>query len=60
MGQLTAMSITQGGHGFPFLARAVYSYISTGQYTTPAETDIPDDTLKFAVNKVGGTVNTIT
>ena len=46
------MSITQGGHGFPFLARAVYSYISTGEYITPAETDIPDGTLKFAVKKV--------
>ena len=46
------MSITQGGHGFPFLARVVYSYISTGQFTTPAESDIPDGTLKFAVTKV--------
>jgi hypothetical protein len=46
------MSITQGGYGFPFLAPAVYCYISTGRFNTPEADDIPDGMLKFAVEKV--------
>ena len=48
------MSITQGGSGFPFLARPVYEYITTGKYTniTVEANDIPDVTLKFAFEKV--------
>lgn len=48
------MSIIQGGSGFPFLAKPVYSYISRGKYTNIEimVDDIPDPALKFAVEKV--------
>ena len=54
LGKFVAMSVTQGGGGFPFLAPPVYEYITTGKYTNIAvsTTDIPDMTLKFAVEKV--------
>lgn len=48
------MSVAQGGNGFPFLAKVVYEYISTGRYT---DTKIDVDTisggyLKFSIEKV--------
>ena len=48
------MSIIQGGNGFPFLSKPVYSYISCGKYTNIEIMleDIPDPALKFAVEKV--------
>ena len=49
-----AMSVIQGGSGFPFLSPCVYAYISCATYTNIkiATDDIPDATLKFAVEKV--------
>ncbi len=48
------MSITQGGSGIPFLAKEVYSYIVTGEYTqcTVDVNDIPEGILKFVVQSV--------
>ena len=48
------MSIVQGGSGFPFLAPPVYSYLSTGKCNNIdwQLEDVPDPTLKFAVEKV--------
>ena len=48
------MSIAQGGSGFPFLAPAVYEYISIGKITN-VEVDVhsmSDGFLKFAITKV--------
>lgn len=54
MGQYTAMSIMQGGCGFPFLAEPVFDYISTGKYTgiQVDVADVPDVPLKFVLEKV--------
>ena len=48
------MSVIQGGSGFPFLSIPVYSYISSGKYTTIEimVDDILDPLLKFAVENV--------
>ena len=48
------MSVIQGGSGFPFLSIPVYSYISSGKYTKieVMVNDIPDPSLKFAIEKV--------
>lgn len=48
------MSIAQGGNGFPFLSKVVYSYITSGKYTNIDIdlNDIPDPTLQFALVKV--------
>lgn len=48
------MSVAHGGGGFPFLSKAVYSYISSGKYADIEVDfdDIPDITLKFAIQKV--------
>ena len=48
------MSVIQGGSGFPFLLIPVYSYISSGKYTNieVMVDDIPDPSLKFAIEKV--------
>ena len=48
------MSIAQGGNGFPFFARPVFDYITTGKYTNinlPTN-DIPNMDLKVLVEKV--------
>ena len=55
MGVYTVMSITQGGCGLPFLARAVFNYISgIGECIGAAINDdeIPDGLLKLVVRKV--------
>lgn len=54
LGQYAAMSIIQGGCGFPFLSKPVYCYISCGKYTNiNVDLDcIPDAVLKFAIEKV--------
>ena len=49
------MSITQGGCGIPFLAPAVYEYISTGKLSSNIELcldDVPYPNLQFALRKV--------
>ena len=57
MGVYTVMSITQGGCGLPFLARAVFNYISgIGDVycigATINDDEIPDGLLKLVVRKV--------
>ena len=54
LGQYVGMSIAQDGNGIPLLAKQVYSYIVTEKYTDfkVEMCDIPDGTLKFAVEKV--------
>lgn len=54
MGRYTAMSIAQGGNGFPFFSPSVYKYVSTGKYTDidVRVEDIADSRLNFAVTKV--------
>ena len=49
-----AMSIVQGGSGFPFLAPAVYEYLVSGKCTgiTLQNSDVPDHTLQFVLSKV--------
>lgn len=49
-----AMSVVQGGHGFPFLAPPVYEYLVSGKCTgiTVESGDVPDHTLQFVLNKV--------
>ena len=48
------MSVVHGGCGFPFLSKAVYEYLSCGKYTSIDVhlEDIPDPTLRFAIQKV--------
>ena len=54
LGQFVAMSIVQGGSGFPFLAPSVYEYFVTGKCTgiTVDNGDIPDHMLKYIIEKV--------
>lgn len=54
LGQFVAMSIIQGGSGFPFLAPPVYEYFVTGKCTdvTVENDDIPDHMVKYIVEKV--------
>ncbi len=49
-----AMSICQGGNGFPFLAEAIFTYMATGEYTNICVNteDIPGNLLKTAIQKV--------
>ena len=49
-----AISIIQGGNGFPFLAEPVYSYMCTGTATgiEILTKDIPDPTLLYIIEKV--------
>ena len=51
LGVFTAMSITQGGNGFPFLAECVYTYLCSGESTgifVPTD-KVPDQTLRLAL-----------
>ena len=54
LGQFVAMSIIQGGSGFPFLAPPVYEYFVMGKCTdvTVENDDIPDHMVKYIVGKV--------
>lgn len=54
------MSVVHGGCGFPFLSKAVYEYLSCGKYTSIDVhlEDIPDPTLRFAIQKVTGAEDT--
>ena len=54
LGQYEAMSILQGGGGFPFLAEAVYEYLSTQKClgVSIAAEDMPNATLRFVIQKV--------
>ena len=54
LGQFVAMSIIQGGNGFPFLAPPVYEYFVTGKCTDIAvdNGDIPDHMLQIIIEKV--------
>ena len=53
-GQYIAMSIAQGGGGFPFLSEAVFFYMTTeecdGKYIKSDQ--LPNSTFDFVVNKV--------
>ena len=54
LGRYIAMSICQGGCGFPFLAQPVYTYLCTGKITEVvlASSDAPDPVLQFVLQKV--------
>ena len=54
LGRYIAMSVAQGGSGFPFLAEPVYKYLCTGECTgiQLSNEDAPDPTLKFVLEKV--------
>ena len=58
VGKYIAMSMTQGGHGFPCLAPCVYHYLVSGELTgAVVETsDVPDHQLQVILEKVS--VNT--
>ena len=49
LGRYIAMSICQGGCGFPFLAQPVYTYLCTGKITEVvlASSDAPDPVLQL-------------
>ena len=53
-GMYVAMSICQGGSGFPYLADSVYTYMCTGKCTdvAVASADAPDSLLQFVLEKV--------
>ena len=54
LGVYTAMSVVQGGNGFPFLADCVYEYLVSGVSTgirIPMD-KVPDPSLRFALEKV--------
>ena len=54
MGQLIAMSVVQGGCGFPFLSEAVFKYICYGStdgiHMNP--NDLADGLLRTVIYKV--------
>ena len=54
LGKYAAMSITQGGSGFPFLDPAVYMYLCNNIWSpVPIPVDsLPDPDLKLAVMNV--------
>ena len=54
LGQLIAMSLVQGGCGFPFLSDATFEYICYGDATNVKvdPNDLPDGTLRTVINKV--------
>ena len=49
-----AMSIAQGGSGFPFIAESLYHYMATGKCDGSLfnTTHLPDSTLQFVIDKV--------
>ena len=54
MGTLIAMSVVQGGIGFPVLAPHVYQYMASGDYLSiclPIE-DIPDPQVRDLLSQV--------
>lgn len=54
LGQRTAMSIVQGGAGFPVLSPPVYQYMVSGDITgiPIGDEDIPDASVKHIVTLV--------
>ena len=54
IGTLIAMSITQGGHGFPVLHHTVYQYMVTGSYLNDDidVNDIPHTGVRVLVEEV--------
>lgn len=54
LGQFAAISITQGGSGFPFLDEVVYNYLCTGKTTDIylSNENIPDPMLCYVCEKV--------
>ena len=54
MGQLIAMSVVQGGCGFPFFSEAVFDYICHGDVTIihVDPNDLSDGVLRVVVCKV--------
>ena len=47
------LSIVYGGNGFPFLAKPVFDYLTTGFYNiTVPEAEIPDASLRSIITKV--------
>lgn len=53
-GQYVAMSIAQGGSGFPFIAESLYHYMATGKCDGSLfnTAHLPDSTLQFVIDKV--------
>lgn len=54
IGKYAAMSVIQGGSGFPFLALPVYQYIVTGKCAniTLGKGAAPDNFLQLMIEKV--------
>jgi hypothetical protein len=54
MGILVGMSIVQGGHGLPFMARNVYEYLRGASISciVPALDEVPDTELRETLIKV--------
>ena len=53
-GQLIALSLANGGPGFPCLSEAVYSYLCYGLNLRvyPSMDDLPDDDIKDKLEQV--------
>ena len=54
IGQIIAMSVVQGGCGFPFLSEAVFTYICCGDVTNIKvdPDDLADGILRTVIYKV--------
>lgn len=54
IGSLVAMSIVQGGPGFPLFLPQVVTYISTGHYDVEplTDTDVPDWQVQYLLTEV--------
>jgi len=54
LGKYVAMSVVQGGPGFPYFLQAVYKYITTGDYlnTYVDDRDIPDEGVRRLISEV--------
>ena len=54
IGQIIAMSIVQGGSGFPVLHPAAYHYLTTGEYLGQVVDDgsVPDPQIQELLRQV--------
>ena len=53
IGIFIVLSIIYGGNGFPFLAKPVFDYLTSGHYSAIVpEAEIPDASLRLIIIKV--------
>jgi hypothetical protein len=57
IGKVVAMSIVQGGSGFPVFLPGLYHYLTTGEYLgVMSDSQVPDAQVRELLLQVGNTI----